>query len=334
MDVETEKLAPKSLFLSLPREIRDEIYKHAVTSRVPLRVWNGAWDEEPLLRLHWMADVHPAGKPYDIYRNKYKCLWRYYVNQRLLLCGNKQVHYEAASIFYGKNNFEFRGDHDWDVIVTWLQKIGSFNRSCLSKLSIDIVRLRDDLVWQEENGARTRRRSGSALSPLPIHPKHSALTAPQLVTEGYVYSINPVLEAVFKLLSNSRVTIKLVINDFEDHPSYSPNQYMTIADFMDLPNLIKLFCTTYEHKPGAIKVFWKCKMDYADFLKKKNDIIKQWHIFEERQIEDGTVRVGNKTRTKTNVIVIVNKKPLVGALMAQTPLSSVAILTKLAFAMF
>ena len=79
-------------FLSLPREMRDEIYKQLLIGEGPIKVSQESGEESD-----------PAGMQ----------------NQNIttaLLHVSKQIALKAAAIFYGLNTFVFAGSESWDLI--------------------------------------------------------------------------------------------------------------------------------------------------------------------------------------------------------------------------
>jgi hypothetical protein len=130
-------------FLSLPREIRDEIYEVALVSASPIIVWKGS--------VHWK---HHACTFYDGRGNpctkldSEKSLPKRCVDEKIMaaslqslvvniiLC-NKVVNHEAAMVFYKRNTFSFLGDHNWDSIVSWLRTIDAVNRNYLASMEMD-----------------------------------------------------------------------------------------------------------------------------------------------------------------------------------------------------
>ncbi|KAJ5643510.1 uncharacterized protein N7484_006017 [Penicillium longicatenatum] len=103
-------------FLSLPSELRNEIYKHLLVCREPVRPWNA--------------------------ENKLTTN---------LLFTNTTVLREASSLLYGNNCFDLTA---WnaELIIEFLDAIGFINASYLQYIRIDFLGLRDlgDEVSLEE----------------------------------------------------------------------------------------------------------------------------------------------------------------------------------------
>lgn len=125
------RYSPPLPFLSLAREIRDEIYGLALVSTTPIVVWKGTWEMEAINYL--------ASLPYTFLSpeewatptpNQWTTInWRpvdkdttstslQSLSLNILFCNNI-VSEEAAQVFYKKNTFSFLGEHNWDPIISW-----------------------------------------------------------------------------------------------------------------------------------------------------------------------------------------------------------------------
>jgi hypothetical protein len=179
---------PRTTFLSLPRELRDQIYEDALVSSHLIFAWYGSYETEPIDELQesglWdigmsigYFELHPSWSTESVK----------HLSMNLLRCGNQQVAFEAAEIFYGKNTFNFLGDHEWHYIVSWLDQIGHRNRSHLSKIEIE-VRLPQQ-VWQQEDGSRINSCMLNKL--IPVYPRNPVLLLSGPCRPGYVQNIHP-----------------------------------------------------------------------------------------------------------------------------------------------
>ena len=110
-------------FLDLPPEVRNEIYRQALTFKDGIDLapkstgiqGNGfAWKQR---RKHYRYEILPRLK---------------------LLRTNKQVYEEAASIFYGENEFRFTNGKGWYVLSAFLRTIGQQNCGRLRSIAIHV----------------------------------------------------------------------------------------------------------------------------------------------------------------------------------------------------
>lgn len=258
---EIQPVTRRSLnFMSLSREVRDEIYKVALVSSSMIVVWKGGWVHK--------SEVNPDGVwPRIIVRSATKISLSALCTN-MVLC-SKIIGKEAAEIFYNKNTFTFMGHHNWDPIVTWLRRIGSGNRAYLSNLEIEAYKPIE--VWQKYNGERVEHPDNYYPTREPMYPRSPHLhLRSQPCKYGLVENINPELETTFRLLGEgtSTKTIQFnfmlpieypgqgaIVDDEDQHPEYRWHG-------TDLPNLIEKFRTLYmpassdSSKPRA-QVLWR-----------------------------------------------------------------------------
>ncbi|KAH8757173.1 hypothetical protein F5882DRAFT_417990 [Hyaloscypha sp. PMI_1271] len=132
---ERPRSSPPLTFLSLSREIRDEIYGLALVSTSLIIVWKVQWKGE----CHYYPEPEGEAWPSNgrMKRLSSALHWQEVDQEAILaslrplavdiiLC-NKTVSHEAARMFYTRNTFAFLGQHNWDPIVSWLQSIGPAN---------------------------------------------------------------------------------------------------------------------------------------------------------------------------------------------------------------
>ncbi|KAI9713277.1 MAG: hypothetical protein M1820_001264 [Bogoriella megaspora] len=248
----------QTTFLTLPREIRDQIYNLSLTPDEPITVWSGEWKvDAPILGYEqqpwrWMIGERPGeiGCPLKSFRAVEKeATIRSLENIAFnILLSNATVAVESAPIFYQNNTFEFLGEHNWDPIVSWLEAIGRHKRGFLTAIQIEVVR--PDRVWQLSDG----RRISCLYTKEEVYPRNRWLrninTRPLDV--GIVPNINPAIERIFSLLGDrnapqtTSLTIRVLDGDvpgeYNDNWGQSPLPPWTS---LDLPNLIEKFRVVY-----------------------------------------------------------------------------------------
>jgi hypothetical protein len=273
--VQYDTLKPSDLrslnFMSLPREVRDEIYTLTLFSPSPIIVWKGEWINE-------LLDRDAEYTSYADFIARAEHIWRRVIDQsatktsldslstNMLFC-TKVISQEAAEVFYKKNTFAFLGHHNWDPVVSWLEMIGGQNRNHLSNLEINAYK--PDEVWQRHSGERVEHPDLGSREP--IYPRNSHLHVRRRPFKyGLVDNINPALETIFRLLGQRESTQKLTLN-FKlcgDYPGEGAiyqegNQHPQNGwHSMDLPNLIEKFRTLYTLPPSdssepLVQVLWK-----------------------------------------------------------------------------
>ncbi|EME45078.1 hypothetical protein DOTSEDRAFT_170248 [Dothistroma septosporum NZE10] len=112
-------------FLSLSAELRNTIY------RLILVPAPGYIDYAPKTTL-FLAGNHRVRKQQ---LNEFKTN---ILPALHLLRLNKQIRAEAASIFYGENEFRFTNVKGWYVMDTWLRQIGPYNQSLVRKIAVHV----------------------------------------------------------------------------------------------------------------------------------------------------------------------------------------------------
>jgi hypothetical protein len=292
--------------LELPQELRDKVYAYTLVSSDVIVAWSGE---------RHSLEVDNAGYDTVINKRRIKNSVRHLATN-LLFCGNKAVHYEAASIFYRRNVFKFEGEHDHQHILSWLTVIGAYNRSFLSKL--EVVEPTCQYVWQLEDGSRsTPEGLRSVIRPqLPIYPRFPQLLLPSSIAAGYVCNINPALEAIFAIFKNCpKITLLFQVDEYIpgialDPPINFPD-YISLDRFtMDRPNLIEIFREKNTQPHGNIQIQWLIKdVQKAQFDSKRREIAGYWDIIEEAKVRDWEYGV-----------LILKRKPLIRPIMAADPL--------------
>jgi hypothetical protein len=170
-----------------------------------------------------------------------------------------------------KNTFSFMGEHNWDLIVSWLETIGPANRNSL--VSMEINAGRPDPVWQRSSGERIRDPGGFTREEIyPRHPYLQLHTTEDRSRYGPVDNINPAVETIFIFLgqktSEKKVTIIMQLPGV--YPgARTPRHREDISPesgwySMDLPNLIEKFRSLHTH---LVEVLWKgkeCRKELED----------------------------------------------------------------------
>ncbi|CZR60672.1 uncharacterized protein PAC_10568 [Phialocephala subalpina] len=272
--------SPPLNFLSLPREIRDEIYELALVSTSPIIVWKGHWKYHPSYEIpgpEFNADGSWTGPHLCI-----NVRWRWTdeeaisaslraLDLNIIFC-NKTVSHEAAQVFYAKNTFSFMGWHNWDLIVSWLEAIGPTNRNSL--VSMEISAYRPDPAWQRSSGERIKEPSGFTMEDVyPRHPYLQLPTTEDRLPCGRVDNINPSVETIFVLLgqktSEQKATIVMRLPGFSYPGARSPRTRDDCCPengwySMDLPNLIEKSRSLHAQQ---VEVLWKgedCRKELED----------------------------------------------------------------------
>lgn len=129
-------------FLTIPPEIRTEIYILSLVAHSPIIVWSARYIRGFRLlrvprRLEWDHEAMASSV-----RN---------LALSLLRC-NRTVAPEVASIFYGKNIFSFHGDHEYLAVIGWLGAIGEKNRGYVTQLEVSVQI--PSRAWQRRSGGK------------------------------------------------------------------------------------------------------------------------------------------------------------------------------------
>ncbi|TVY45387.1 hypothetical protein LOCC1_G006355 [Lachnellula occidentalis] len=265
--------SPPLTFLSLPREIRDEIYNMALISASPIIVWKAEWEWD----IQYFPPLDGPRWPEVSTRIRWRLVDQEAISTSLqsldmniILC-NKIVGREAAKVFYRKNTFSFLGKHNWDPIVSWLESIGAANRNSL--LSLEINACRPDPAWQRSSGERRSLPTETLEELYPRHPYLHLRTDEKPFKYGRVENLNPAMEMIFVLLgqktSKKKVTIvmqlgcvmypggRIARSYFDTNPEGSWFS-------MDLPNLMEKFRSLHTQH---VEVLWKgneCRRELED----------------------------------------------------------------------
>lgn len=115
-------------FLTLPREVRDQIYKLSLISPSPVVVWSEELStKSPDEARKRCTHVSRYGSRRNIERENTK-LSLGHMAWNSLKC-NKVIRHEVAPILYRKNTFRFLDEHNRDPMLEWLTAIGPENRN-------------------------------------------------------------------------------------------------------------------------------------------------------------------------------------------------------------
>ncbi|KAI1845893.1 hypothetical protein JX266_007980 [Neoarthrinium moseri] len=113
--------------LSIPREIRHDLYQRLLVARQPLFLFLDNRDPRSV-------EMFAPGKPFQALA---------------IICTNRQIHAEAAAVLYGLNHFIFLDNarHQVELIRSFLGLIGRRNAGLLGYLSINfpVVEVAGDL---------------------------------------------------------------------------------------------------------------------------------------------------------------------------------------------
>lgn len=187
---------PTTSFMDLLIKLRTSIYELALLKSSPIIVWSATCervvndDREMPAYLSWDRDSMSSSRE-DLTLN--------------LLGSNSTISYEAAAVFYSRNIFTFRGDHEWIEIISWLSRIGLRNRTLLRRLNISVGQ--PSLSWQMPNGSRRQLFDGSMYQFWPRSASLTHLSYP--VPEGEVENISPAIETLIAILTRAEDNVNV-----------------------------------------------------------------------------------------------------------------------------
>jgi hypothetical protein len=317
-------------FEALPREIRDSIYTFALVASSPIIVWSAQ-----------LKRTFPLGHENFQYRGQrtytYKRHWDHeaMISSRkglglgLLQC-NRTIALEAAQTFYGQNTFAFDGHHEWIPVISWLDAIGDVNRSLLTRLE---ARQRNPTkAWQYPDGTRVSIHIDERNEIYPRNPHFPHL---DVVPEGEVDSITPLIEMIFLMLGQCETGNKLVFAlnlEYDLVPGTVINDMTEDADIyyssMDLPNLIEKWRVDYTTgtRRRPVEVIWKAECLRILYNEKKGLIEDLgWDILEQEEAEKSwqieSVDARREDIPDPTMKFTLKRKALVGPLVASEPSS-------------
>ncbi|KUJ13055.1 uncharacterized protein LY89DRAFT_200147 [Mollisia scopiformis] len=285
-------------FMDLPLEIRKMVYSMALISPTPLIAWSGMPLPELVKSPFALNMISVYETPHSFYIDDY--LKNALPVERLMVSlslVSRNISSEIARVFWSYNTFRFIGEWIWDTVLEWLIRIGSVNRSYITRLEFQMFQLQH--VWQlsEPIGARTqlalpeastaqswqeeenRREIVYPLSRHLIRPESKTSTGfstgdqfldPPQGLSGAVENISPKMEVVMKMLARAgkwtkvRLTMLLPSHLVPGVQMWgrgsSPSQQRKYWMSMDLPNVIESCIATHAVDGSKqIEVLWKCK---------------------------------------------------------------------------
>ncbi|KAF1810763.1 hypothetical protein P152DRAFT_460054 [Eremomyces bilateralis CBS 781.70] len=174
----------------LPQEIREEILTCCLLSLRPIKVCNvdrRQFNEDR----GWRRLI---GYEWEMIPKSIEDL-----SLNLLHCGNRHLAADAARIFYGKNTFEFGGDHGWSIILAWLDLIGETNCNHLRHLRIGIHA--DPMTRSEDSEHYPNNKANFQCNRLfQIAPTY--LKRSEMPPEYEFDKFAPIMERVFEKLGS------------------------------------------------------------------------------------------------------------------------------------
>ena len=130
---------PKKPFLlmTLPAELRLQIYEYALVSRRAIDLWplNEYWLQSVKFGRDYI-DVNYMRDSDQVYQLHHARLRREIAPN--LMRVSKLVHQETSAIFYGKNQFRFTQCNGWFILTRFLMTIGVSNRNNVRHLTVDL----------------------------------------------------------------------------------------------------------------------------------------------------------------------------------------------------
>ncbi len=257
----------RTTFLSIPREVRLLIYESCLVSCSPVIVWSAEFLFPGLVRNREAMTSSVRG-----------------LSTALLRC-HPTIAAEAADIFYHKNTFAFRGQHDYLPVISWLDQIGMVNRGHLTRLEMSVRR--PSKAWQMSDGIRLGQDIPAHLAPRHPHPAVFS----NLYPEGEVDMIDPAFELIIHTLTRSFYGAKLILYlqlEFDTIPGVEMHWNDEMGLFsMDLPKVIgRWHKDTPVGSSRALEILWKADADRAFFLQNRAFIENQgWQIVGEEAAE-------------------------------------------------
>lgn len=247
----------RTTFVSMPREIRDEIYHHALVSRTPIivrkkdHVYHRAegavygefsWEERKDAPAQSLVGLTPG-----------------------LFHVSRTVSDEARDVFYARNTFKIDGYYSAKEICDWLEAIGPYKRNLLSKLELDYAHY--TVAWQFADGSRIPYSIHD-----PIHQRNNLLHCQgDKFEEGQVFDIEPEWQGVFRLLGSARArtSIRIFYRCAGYFGSYldEDNENCANGDYyasLDIPNLFEAWRAKYSSAQHEIEVIWRQQGEYKD----------------------------------------------------------------------
>jgi hypothetical protein len=315
--------ADPTCFLSLPREIRDEIYRLVLVKPSPIAVWAVQPKRAPQ-RVHCLRPEEWLG-----YDNEAMSLSHHGLTPTIMRT-HRTIGIESSVIFYGENTFSFEGDHNWLPVLSWLDRIGPFNRNFLRNVETTVQR--PSQVWQRADGTRTRWISHED----DCFPRNSSLAFPisTPLLEGLVDNINPAIETVMFVLGSTGssyfrtdpptlvFTLKVAFNRIPgvtfalDAPLtglsrplgewFRDRHWELRFMSMDMPNLIEKWRAEYSSSANGLRrveVRWIVETEAIRLDEKRVGLEEQgWDIVSEEPAEtmDVTCLVEGDTRFRTS----------------------------------
>ena len=118
----------QSPFLALPSEIRIKIYRYALTRDEPLDLWPHKWTEPR------EEDKPSVGGLKTRYQESLEYVRKEMATGLLGTC--RQVYNEAATFFWGDNQFKFSGRSGWQGFLRFYLTIGPQARQRIQRVGV------------------------------------------------------------------------------------------------------------------------------------------------------------------------------------------------------
>jgi hypothetical protein len=271
---------PGLTFMSLPREIRNEIYELLLVASEPIVVYSTPEDPLAIEQLRTPMGTYPKVAHLTFG----------------LLRVNKIISIEASAIFYRHNVFKFRGSEDyyqadsWDLLYSFLFTIGDRNRTCLQYLEADISR--PIAVVKDATGTISAPLNCSFwMRKVYARDHHARIYPPvhdeQRLGESVDY-ISPAIEAVFRILGTEGSSLQLLlIMEFGNFPEINRCEsgsllYGWSAEVPDYVEQMRKRFTSLSSGNGArVEVLWKGTYFKSEFLPRIERIKNNgWEVIE------------------------------------------------------
>ena len=242
--------------LDLPREVRDNIYRHLLKAPWPIVIYAK------------LESRNSAGCKVE---KRHRGLWHcglHNVAWNLINCRNSRIASESALAFYELNQFKYQHDGNWEMLHRFLLMIGKTNRQQLRNLVLHLFLFTRYSSTEHIHDAEPTRQLTSTSETLG---SAGAGTASQSTTitatpKVHLYSA-PTIENCFRLLSSSGLPLTLVIELPQCLPGLTVDTDRPVAPYsiwtQAYPNALEQFREQYTMGPGGksrVSLIWTIQL--------------------------------------------------------------------------
>lgn len=260
--------------MSLPREVRDKIYRSLLVASGPIAVYPN--------HQNLLSEGRPRGELTNVSSLTFG-----------LLRVDKEISIEAAAQFYHHNMFRFGEPQDchlvgpWDALYSFLLTVGQRNRNNIRYLEVEISR--PIAVAKDTDGTISSLQNGSFwLRKVHARDQHNRIYSPvcdQQYLGTSVDCISPAIDAVFRILGPHGSTLQLsLVLRFAEIPGLtfceSGGRSGWSAEVPDYIEQMRTQFTSLSVGDGArVEVLWKGMHFKSEFLSKVKRLEKDgWNV--------------------------------------------------------